>query len=119
MHKFTAHRQWLRPTVYKYTAHCQWLRPKSCINTQPIVIGSDKKYIIIIMPLIMHKFTAHRQWLRPTVYNYTAHCHWLRHKVYNNYYVLIMHKFTAHRQWLRPKSCINTQPIVIGSDKSI
>ena len=50
MHKYTAHCQWLRPKVYKYPAHCQWLRPKSCINTQPIVIGSDKKYIIIIMP---------------------------------------------------------------------
>ena len=96
MHKFTAHCQWLRPTLYKYPAHCQWRRPKSCINTQPIVIGSDKKYIIIIMPLIMHNFTAHRQWLRPTVYKYTDHC-----------------------QWLRPKSCINSQSIVIGSDKSI
>ena len=64
MHKFTAHRQWLRPTVYKYTAHCQWLRSKSCINTQPIVIGSDTNVYNNYYVLIMHKFTAHRQWLR-------------------------------------------------------
>ena len=63
MSQFTAPHHWLRPTIYHYYAF------NVCINTQPIVTGSDKKYIIIIMFLNMYKFIAHCQWLRQEVYN--------------------------------------------------